>query len=360
LQREIRGEVIWVETALPGRIAGAARAVAGGLPLRYAEYASPAIGAALADLLSRRWVDIVHFDHLHMAQLVPIARAIQPWAHRVVDAHNVEATVAERVAKSRAWPAGSLARVHAARVRRLEMALVQQMDAVIACSGTDAAELARMGARAVHVVPNSTPVPAPVAARERRDVVFVGSLDWWPNADAAIRLAREIWPLCRGELGGSRLVIVGRNPPAMVRRLAGDGVVVTGSVDSVQPYLASAWATAMPIRAGSGTRIKILEAWSSRVPVVATALAAEGLPYRDGANLLVAETPAEFATALRRLHADEALRLRLREAGACTVAAFDPAAIKERVVKLYREWASAVREPTATSYTDPAYVPAIA
>ena len=93
--------------------------------------------------------------------------AIQPWAHRVVDAHNVEATVAERVAKSRAWPAGSLARVHAARVRRLEMALVQQMDAVIACSGTDAAELARMGARAVHVVLGGSALRMVASSRRR-------------------------------------------------------------------------------------------------------------------------------------------------------------------------------------------------
>src|SRR3979409_176040 len=104
-------------------------------------------------------------------------------------------------------------------------------------------------------------------------------------------------------LAGARLVIVGRTPPPQVLGLAARDVIVAGNVPSVQPFLDGAFATAIPLRAGWGTRIKILEAWAAGVPVVATRIAAEGLPYRDGADLLLAEQPAAFARALVRLGA---------------------------------------------------------
>ncbi|RYZ40946.1 MAG: glycosyltransferase, partial [Myxococcaceae bacterium] len=136
------------------------------------------------------------------------------------------------------------------------------------------------------------------------DLVFVGSMDWWPNEDAVLRLAREVWPLVSSELAPGRLMVVGRSPSASVRALENERLVVTGSVPSVAPHLARALATAIPLRAGSGTRLKVLEAAAAGVPVVATRLAVEGLPMVEGEDVLLAESPQEFADALRRLRND--------------------------------------------------------
>jgi len=105
----------------------------------------------------------------------------------------------------------------------------------------------------------------------------------------------------------------------------------------VQPFLDGAFATAIPLRAGSGTRIKILEAWAAGVPVVASRIAAEGLPYKDERDLLLAEDPAQFARALVRLWRDQKLADQLIAEARRTVRPFTPEHIAETVARHYAE-----------------------
>jgi glycosyl transferase family 1 len=132
-------------------------------------------------------------------------------------------------------------------------------------------------------------------------------------------------------------LIVGRNPPSHVRALASNDVVVEGDVASVRPHLDRAFATAIPLRVGSGTRIKILEAWAAGVPVVASGIAAEGLPHSDGVDLILAERPSEFARALVRLWRDRRFADNLAREGARTVEPFTVEKIGEAVENDYRE-----------------------
>jgi glycosyltransferase involved in cell wall biosynthesis len=298
----------------PRELASATVDVLHSRPLRYRRYAGLAMQAALGKLLASRKFDVVHFDHLHTAQLLPLVRKLQPEARIVIDEHNVEARILLRMAATLRHPRRALMMWQTKRVLRLEENLIPQADLVLACSEVDATELRHMGARQVQVVPNGVcleSVRAPPA--ERSDLIFVGAQDWWPNADASRLLVQSIWPLIAQKVGNSRLLIVGRNPPSNVRALAGERVEVTGGVPAVGPYLARAWATAMPLRAGSGTRLKILEAAAAGVPIVATRLAAEGIPMRHGEHVLFAETPEEFASALLQVHTDPALAAHLVE-----------------------------------------------
>src|SRR4051812_17543808 len=289
LQRMLEGRVLTVKRGHPvDQLFAEAMGFVLGCPVGYPRYGW--FPSSLQQLLEQERFDAIHFDHPHTALSWPQIRKLQPEAKLVLDAHNVEAEIIERVAdQAPRWQRGAM-RWQAGRVRELERELARQLDLIFACSGRDAQAFEEMGARNVRVVPNAIPPLKPSAVAERRDVVFVGSLDWRPNADAAVELAREIWPRCQPLLPGARLMIVGRNPPPQVAALAnGHDVVVTGSVPPVQPYLDGAFATAIPLRAGSGTRIKILEAWAAGVPVVASRIAAEGLPYADERDILLAE-----------------------------------------------------------------------
>lgn len=306
-----------------------------GRPLGYSRYGL--FPKRILQLLASRQFDAIHFDHPHTALAWPLLRRLQPKAKLVLDAHNVEAEILERLVPLAPLWKRPLFRFQARRIRALERSLAKAMDLVLTCSDRDAAAFRELGAKKVRVVPNGVPPFSPMAGAERRDVLFVGSMDWKPNADAAIALARDIWPLVRGKLPGARLVLVGRNPPEQVRALAADDIIVAGGVPSVQPYLESAWATAIPLRAGSGTRIKILEAWAAGVPVIASRVAAEGLPYGDGRDLLLAETPAEFAQKLERVYADAPLAARLAKAGRTAAEPFGQAKIAEKTVAAYRE-----------------------
>jgi glycosyltransferase involved in cell wall biosynthesis len=306
-----------------------------GCPAGYCRYGW--FPARLRQLLEKQKFAAVHFDHPHTALSWPLIRRLQPQARLVLDAHNVEAEIVERLAESAPrWQRRAL-RWQARRIRELERLLARKMDLIFACSEKDADAFRAMGASAVRVVPNAIPPASPSVVAQRRDVVFVGSLDWRPNADAAVILAREIWPRCRALLPGARLAIVGRNPPSQVMALASHDVVVAGSVPAVGPWLDGAFATAIPLRAGSGTRIKILEAWAVGVPVVASSIAAEGLPYHDGRDILIAEQPSEFARALVRLWRDRRLGEELARQGRRTVEPFTPAHIAQAVARHYRE-----------------------
>jgi len=325
-----------------------------GCPAGYCRYGW--FPSVLRRILEVEKFDFIHFDHPHTALTWAQIRRMQPEAKLVLDAHNVEAEIVERLAESAPrWQRKGL-RWQAARIRELERELASKTDLVLTCSEKDAAAFREMGAQRTRVVPNAIPPLPPPLVAQRRDVVFVGSLDWRPNSDAAILLAKEIWPRCRALLPGARLVIVGRNPPLGVQALAAHDVLIEGSVPSVRPYLDRAFATAIPLRAGSGTRIKILEAWAAGVPVIASRIAAEGLPYTDGKDVILAEEPGEFARALVRLWRDRQQAEELAREGRSTVEPFTAEKIAETVARDYREL---LAPESARRYSD-AYAPAIA
>ncbi len=325
-----------------------------GCPAGYCRYGW--FPSVLKHVLTTQGFDFIHFDHPHTALTWAQIRRMQPEAKLVLDAHNVEAEIMQRLAETAPrWQRKGI-RWQAGRIRDLERELARNVDMVFACSEKDAAVFTELGARHVRVVPNAIPPLSPALVAQRHDVVFVGSLDWRPNADAAVLLAKEIWPRCRALLPGARLVIVGRNPPLNIQALASHDVLVEGSVASVRPYLDRAFATAVPLRAGSGTRIKILEAWAAGVPVIASRIAAEGLPYTDGEDLILAEEPSEFARALVRLWRDRRLAEDLAREGLRTVEPFTAQKVAEAVARHYRE----LLDPdSARPYSD-AYAPAIA
>jgi glycosyltransferase involved in cell wall biosynthesis len=355
LDRMLRGRAIAVPRTGPvDTLFSEAMGFVLGAPAGYCRYGW--FPSQLRALLEQREFAAVHFDHPHTALSWPLVRRLQPKARLVLDAHNVEAEILDRVADSAPRWQRKAMRWQAHRIRALETELAREMDLIFACSERDAQAFRAMGAQTVRVVPNAIPpLSAPMVA-QRRDVVFVGSLDWRPNIDAALLLANEIWPRCRGLLTGSRLAIVGRNPPLQIQALAARDIVVAGSVPLVQPWLDRAFATAIPLRAGSGTRIKILEAWAAGVPVVASRVAAEGLPYTDGKDLLLAEEPGEFARALVRLWRDRQLTDSLVCEGRRTVEPFTPAQIAQAVARHYRE---VLGVDSARPYSD-AYDDAIA
>ena len=179
-------------------------------------------------------------------------------------------------------------------------------------------DAARSGLSNVTVIPNTYPRPA-AAGREpgRRRAAspaLPGSLEYPPNIDAAQWLATAIAPLVRAAVPATEVRLVGR-PGVNVTQLHQAGVLtVVGEVPTMDDELARATVAVVPVRFGSGTRVKILESFAHRVPVVSTTLGAEGLDVEDGVHLLLADEPEEFAAATVRLLGDPALRVRLTEA----------------------------------------------
>jgi glycosyltransferase involved in cell wall biosynthesis len=142
------------------------------------------------------------------------------------------------------------------------------------------------------------------------DLIFTGSMDWLPNIDAAQFLAREILPLIRKERPNCRVIIAGRRPSAAVEELAkrDSGIIVTGTVPDIRPYLWGSTVSIVPLRIAGGTRLKIFEAMAARLPVVSTSIGAEGLPLKNGKHIAIADSPEHFARCCLDLLANADLR----------------------------------------------------
>jgi glycosyltransferase involved in cell wall biosynthesis len=126
----------------------------------------------------------------------------------------------------------------------------------------------------------------------------------------------EVWPLLRQRFPALVWRLVGKNPAAVSRFTSGDArIEVTGEVEDAVGELARARVAVVPLLAGSGTRFKILEAWSAGLPVVSTTVGAEGLPAHDGENLLIADSGSGFAAAVTRLLENADLRHKLGQSG---------------------------------------------
>ena len=203
------------------------------------------------------------------------------------------------------------------RWRRLQRSCGRRVGATVVCSDLDARRARATGVPRVEVVPNAYRiVDRPVGKRSVGDpptVLFHGTLRYPPNAEAARFLVDHVAPELRRLVPDVRIRLVGTTAPGLESVDDPPGVTLVGPVPDITDELARADVVIVPIRFGSGTRLKVVEAFAHRIPVVATTLGAEGLGAQDGVHLLLADTASGLAGACARLLSDEAVRESLVE-----------------------------------------------
>ena len=167
-------------------------------------------------------------------------------------------------------------------------------------------------------------------------LLFVGKMNYPPNVDGALFFCQEVFPQIKQSIPDANLMIVGREPTSSVQALASDAVTVTGYVESVIPYYQESLVTVVPLRAGGGTRLKIMEAMALGRPVVSTKLGCEGLAVTHGENILIADNADDFAAQTIRLLNDGRLRQRLIANGRRLVETlYDWRAITQQLLQVY-------------------------
>jgi glycosyltransferase involved in cell wall biosynthesis len=201
----------------------------------------------------------------------------------------------------------------------LEKRICRAFDVFFTMSEADEQIVRRLyGLEKIFVSPNGVDVqayrPPPVDA-SKPEILFTGLMLYAPNHDGALWFGREIFPLIQREISDAHFTIMGRFPKPEVESLASAHVTVTGEVPDAQPYFERAAVCVVPLRLGSGTRLKILEAFAMGKAVVSTTLGAEGLEAASGRHLLMEDDPASFAAAVVRLLKDPNLRQQLGQAG---------------------------------------------
>ena len=244
-------------------------------------------------------------------QLAPACR------RTVLDLHNIESILHRRCAAVDPRASALAHRLFGSASLELERTWLPRFQLVLATSQSDADAAKRIAPSAhLAVYPNAIPaVPEPTHTNENV-VVFSGNMEYHPNLTAVRFFRAEVWPLLRERWPGLVWRLVGKNPHAIRRYTSGDArIEVTGEVDDAIGELARARVAVVPLLTGSGTRLKILEAWAAGVPVVSTTLGAEGLPVHDGEHLLLADGAPAFAAAVTRVMESTTLSQHLGQAG---------------------------------------------
>jgi glycosyltransferase involved in cell wall biosynthesis len=321
--RELEIEPIVVDRAVPPKSGKRfyfrlAANLVSPLPYSVAIHRSAALRQAIQAYAANHSVDLWH------CEWTPYAAALQGLknVHRLVMAHNVESLIWQRYYETerstvKRWYIGKQWR----KFERFEREAFADAEQVVAVSAEDAERIERdFGAAHVAVVDNGVDTayfqPQP-GRREANRILFLGSLEWRPNLDAVDQLLDRIFPTVHVIEATARLSIVGRNPaPALRDRVIGRmGVHLHANVADVRPFLAQSAVLAVPLRIGGGSRLKILEALASGVPVVSTRVGAEGLCLEPDRHLTVVDDIDDMAPALVRTLRNPAEALAQAERG---------------------------------------------
>lgn len=261
--------------------------------------------------LARR-PDVVTVEHDFAACL---GDEIGPEIPKVLMTHNVTSAYYRTRAESATPARRTLLNIQSRRVASYVNPRLSGFTGIVTVSAEDAELFRAMTDVPVLVVPNGTTLdmvrPQPPAGPP--ELLFTGTMNYAPNRDGILWFASEIWPHILTQVPEARLLVVGRQPDARVRRLErnNEGIEVTGEVAEMGTYFERATAVIVPLRSGGGTRLKILDAFASARPVVSTRIGAQGIDVEDGEQLLLGDEPREFAQQVVRLLRDADLRSRL-------------------------------------------------
>jgi glycosyltransferase involved in cell wall biosynthesis len=281
-------------------------------------------------------LDIVHADQLWMAPYALLAKSKGIGRTKVVlDAHNAVFQIPQRMAANTRNPlARLLLDLEARKLAHYEADTCRRFDHVVTVTTEDQQTLSRLmtehSTAATPISPQVKAIPICVDPTDKavvqrtpnvHRVTFLGGLHWPPNAEGIVWFAREVWPRVIQRVPATVLTVIGKDPPMELVQsaLANVSFDITGYVSDPMPYLRETAAFVVPLRAGGGMRVKIVDAWSWGLPVVSTTVGAEGLEYHDGDNLLIGDTPEAFAQSLVRLLTEPELAARVSAAGRRTI-----------------------------------------
>jgi len=305
----------------------------------------------LAARLESERFDVVQVESIEMA---PYAMSDTGWETEnkplwIFDDYNAEYVLQQRafetdVRHPRRWIGALYSFIQWQKLRRYEAAVCQRVDRVLAVSEADKEILQKLGPGVeVTVIPNGVDTRAydpgqtyPLVL-EPHSVVFTGKMDFRPNIDAVLWFCHQVLPLIKTQVPDVHFYIVGQKPTQRLRPLAEDpAVTITGYVDEVQPYIAEAAVYAVPLRIGGGTRLKIMEAMALGKAIVSTSLGCEGYPVTSGRELVMADTPQDFARCVVELLGDTRRRAELGLTGRRFVEErYDWRAIVPRLERVY-------------------------
>ncbi|MBS1850698.1 MAG: glycosyltransferase [Acidobacteria bacterium] len=305
-------------------------------PYAVSRFTDPRVLAQVTGWFEERRFDVAVCDFLASALNFPRRLSIPT----VLFQHNVESVLWQRRADFESkWLDRTVAKIESAKMDRFEPEQVRRFHHVIAVSEQDRQAMSGMcGGERISVVPTGVDLAKyqydPTVRPSGPLVVFTGSMDWGANVDGVEYFCQGIWPRVLAQVPQARFRIVGRDPHPRVKKLASATVEVTGTVPSIVDHLREAAVLVVPLRIGSGTRIKIYEGMAMGKATVSTTVGAEGLDVQHQRDILLEDTAEGFAQAVVLLLQNADLRRKYEAAAAATARQYDWSVIADRFVEV--------------------------
>lgn len=303
----------------------------------------PAMKDAVRRTSNERRFDIVHADQLSMAQYGLMASG----KARIFDAHNAVWSIVRRLSQvERLGPKKLLLDLEWHKMRRYEGWVCGQFDHVLSVTREDAEALqSAAGARPLQstIIPIAVDVlgSRPLERRpEAKHIISVGTMFYPPNIDGVLWFIKEVFPLVKQGSPETKFYVVGARPPRVIQELAehDPSIVVTGYVDDLRPLLQDSALLVVPLRSGSGMRVKILESFAWGLPIVSTTIGYEGIEVTPGQDILAADSPQEFARAALEIIRNSDLAQRISQNGRrLAEEKYDWRAVCERLNGVYEQ-----------------------
>lgn len=272
--------------------------------------------SVIQDSKSNEQFDLVHFDTISLAPF----STLFPDLPKVLDHHNIESQMMLRRSDNEE---NSLKKFYykqeGKKLHLYEKEICRTFDLHITCSSLDSDLLTNIDSSlTIREVPNGVDIEYffPQPKNEKvNNLIFAGRLNWYPNEDAMLFFAKEVWPLLRNQMPDVVMNVVGSSPNPYLLKLAAEdnNFIVHGFVDDVRDYISSASIYVCPIRDGGGTKLKMLDAFAMGIATVAHPIACEGLDTKDDFNVLLASTPEQFVEKIRLLLMQPEARNKLGE-----------------------------------------------
>jgi len=316
------------------------------LPFVAKKYDVPLMRQKIREIIQTEHIDLVHVD------MLPLTAYINEFEHlpKILVNHNVESVRLYRWFKTEPNPVKkAYLGFQWLKLKTFERSAMNKFDGCVVVSEIDRELLLKMGVSSkIFVVPNGTntkffkPSNGKVVGNS---VLWIGHMDVHTNKDAVLYFWKDIYPILRRKHPEVKVTFVGTAPPKEIAGAAkGDGRVrVTGFVDDIRPYIDEAAVIVIPIRIGSGTRLKILDSMAMGKAIVSTSVGCEGLNVDDGKNILIADDPEDFADKTIELIKNTGMRIILEKNALELAKSYDWDLIKEGQEAVYQDVAKRSR-----------------
>jgi len=272
------------------------------LPFTVLKRTDKNIKAVIEECISQFDIDVVICDSMYQSMNIPVIDGVTT----VLYEHNIESVIIQRYAQKEPNIFKKFfALIEHNKMRFLQKRMWKRFDLCIACSEKEKKEMAQF-AKKVFVVNNGVDREyfcSTGYAQEDHMIIYTGQIGWFPNEDAVLYFVERVYPFIKGAIPDVRFWVIGNKPSERVKNLTQQdkSITVAGFVEDIRPYMGKAQVFVVPLRIGSGTRLKILEALSMKKAVVSTSVGCEGLDVQNGIHLLVENEPRRFAEAVIKL-----------------------------------------------------------